>query len=237
MVAEFSLVLPACRNLRDLGGIQTATGGSVRSGVLLRGGSPHDAKPQALAGLAGAIRTLIDLRRVDEAAVFAFTPPDGVRVVSCPFETAGVGTLDGTDVATSLLDSYLRIAIGSREPIVRLFETLADPANLPALIFCAAGKDRTGVAVALVLSALGVPDPAIVADYALTGTVDPTTFSKAYAERLAAMPAWFREAAPHTMEAFLDELRTEYGSVRDFVRSLGVREADLAAVDLNLRTA
>ncbi|MBR7539997.1 tyrosine-protein phosphatase, partial [Mycobacterium tuberculosis] len=62
------------------------------------------------------------------------------------------------------------------------FRVVADPCNMPSLVHCAAGKDRTGVFTALLLSALNVPSAAIVADYTLTGILRPDRY-RAYADR------------------------------------------------------
>jgi protein-tyrosine phosphatase len=52
--------------------------------------------------------------------------------------------------------------------LVEVVRALLEPDGLPTVIGCAAGKDRTGVAIGLVLSAVGVPHDVIVEDYALS---------------------------------------------------------------------
>ncbi|MCA9971948.1 MAG: tyrosine-protein phosphatase, partial [Anaerolineales bacterium] len=107
-----------------------------------------------------------------------------------------------------------------------LLRLLAEPANRPALIHCAVGKDRTGVAAALLLALLGVPDDVIVAEYSLS--------NRAHAEMAALMRPAFRRAwwagvrpsrleplllaRPQTMRAALAHLRQRYGSVAAYVR-------------------
>ena len=76
-----------------------------------------------------------------------------------------------------VLDKY--VAVFSN--VIRL---LAVQSNLPVLVHCAAGKDRTGLVAALVLDLLGAPRDAILADYGLTQVNRPDRID-AYAERLA----------------------------------------------------
>lgn len=74
----------------------------------------------------------------------------------------------GIAPGSTLGDLYLRMLEQGADGIGPIFETLAQEGQLPAVIHCAAGKDRTGIVSALILRALGVPDATIVADYALT---------------------------------------------------------------------
>ena len=64
--------------------------------------------------------------------------------------------------------NYLGYLSDRGENVVAAVRLLADPDAGPALVHCAAGKDRTGVFVALVLDAIGVERDAVVADYALS---------------------------------------------------------------------
>ena len=90
-----------------------------------------------------------------------------------------------------------------------------------------------GLLAALLLSALGVRRAEVLADYALTAAGIARMIAWAdrespdTAERLAARPTWYFAALPEALDQILDELCRVHGSVRDFVRSIGVEEHEL----------
>jgi protein-tyrosine phosphatase len=57
---------------------------------------------------------------------------------------------------------------GSAKELGRILHIISDPANLPLLFHCTAGKDRTGITAALLLLALGVPESTAISDYTLS---------------------------------------------------------------------
>ena len=103
---------------------------------------------------------------------------------------------------------------------------------MPAVFHCAAGKDRTGLLAALLLGSLGVSHDDIVADYTLTveGMARFRVWAARewpeWAERMASMPPAFTAALPEAMRHILDELCAEHGSIRNYVRSIGVSDDD-----------
>jgi protein-tyrosine phosphatase len=105
---------------------------------------------------------------------------------------------------------------------------LAHADSVPAVFHCAAGKDRTGVLAALLLSSLGVDDAHICADYGLTQDAMQRTiaWSKVHrpelAERYANIPKAYLAADPRAMQIILAELANQHGSVRNYVREIGV---------------
>jgi len=100
---------------------------------------------------------------------------------------------------------------------------------------CTAGKDRTGVLSALVLTLLGVDEDAVVADYALSGEAMTRLRAKLLVkypegrETIEAISEVF-SAAPEQMEQLLDHLRAEYGSVSAYVDGLGTTPAVIGAL-------
>jgi protein-tyrosine phosphatase len=113
---------------------------------------------------------------------------------------------------------------------------LAQTDSVPAVFHCAAGKDRTGVLAALLLSSLGVDDAHICADYGLTQDAMQRTiaWSKVHrpelAERYATIPKAFLAADPRAMQIVLTELAQKHGSVRNYVREIGVADATVEAL-------
>ena len=119
-------------------------------------------------------------------------------------------------------------------------ELLADGDNLPALVHCTAGKDRTGILVALVLDVLGVPAEDIVADYAETGPAMDRILRRTRASSyfqdigLGAAPPWVFAAEPVTMRSFLQVLQDDSGGATSWLLARGTSQATIQAVRANL---
>ena len=126
---------------------------------------------------------------------------------------------------STLADRYFFLAELAKGEICRILTVLADTSH-PAVYHCAAGKDRTGVISAIVLSLLGVRDEIIVADYAasrenLDSIIDRLMSSKGYQTILGALPADTLHAEPETMASFLEQIRSKYGSMNEYALSTG----------------
>jgi protein-tyrosine phosphatase len=108
-----------------------------------------------------------------------------------------------------------------------------------ALVHCAAGKDRTGVVVALALTAAGVRRDAVIADYAATAermhaVLDRLRARPIYAEDTGSRPAEEHMPYPRTMAAFLDLMQSRYGGVLAWLDSQGFGAADVTALRAKL---
>jgi protein-tyrosine phosphatase len=176
---------------------------------------------------------MVDLRNPAEADRYP-APMDRLqgRLVHLPFPSSSTGDEGRDGELPDLPTAYRLIADLSRPSITELFATLADQRNLPAVLFCAAGKDRTGVAVALVLGALGVDHEAVAAEYAITGRFDPQTIGDDYAARYEFLPDAYRDSDPQTMRDLLWGIAADYGSVRDYVIATGVDEVVLRELEM-----
>jgi protein-tyrosine phosphatase len=153
-------------NLRDVGGYPTHAGGSVAWRTLFRSDSLHRLDSRGVAGLARLdLRTIVDLRADIEVeqrpSTVAGLP---ARVVRAPL------VRDPTVLPplTGLGEEYRYMIDECGDSIGAALSELCAPGALPALVHCAAGQDRTGVVIALVLAVLGVPDELIGADYSLS---------------------------------------------------------------------
>jgi len=109
-----------------------------------------------------------------------------------------------------------------------------------ALVHCAAGKDRTGVVVALALTVAGVPAEAVVADYAASGERTDAIMarlrgSRLYARDVNSKPAQLQQPRAETMAAFLEQMDARYGGVASWLTDHGLSAADLAALRARLR--
>ena len=170
-------------NVRDVGGLPTVDGRATRPGVLLRADNLQGLTPGDVARLTGelGVRTVLDLRTSREVADEGPGPLRATPVVhhaislipqppgesprdeidrAVPHRPARVGATP-TDM-TGYYVGYLEDAPAGLAQALRL---LADPGTGTALVHCAAGKDRTGVVVAVALSLAGVRREAVVADY------------------------------------------------------------------------
>ena len=103
----------------------------------------------------------------------------------------------------------------------------------PVVFHCAAGKDRTGILAGLLLSALGVSDETIMADYELTNLslADRLSWAKVNdpkeAAEIAARPRWLLRSSGPAMKAFLEVLRTRHRSIEGYLHGLGVKNETL----------
>jgi protein-tyrosine phosphatase len=182
IVAERLLPLEGSHNFRDLGGYESADGRFVRWGKLYRSDHLADLTDADLASLKRLrIRWLCDFRSAEERAeqpnrLPATDPPsvENLAIAGTSMPVAEMknrimsGQLDDIDFAGIMIESNRSFATTFAHRYRTLFERIADPANLPALIHCTAGKDRTGFGAALILTALGVPRETAFADYLLT---------------------------------------------------------------------
>ena len=165
-------------NLRDMGGYATVDGRTVRRGLMYRSGVMSyltEADERHLASL--GIGTVCDLRRAGERKRHpsSWCERVGVHYWSRDYtESSGVlgellrGTLpDAAAVRAKMLHLYPELLVDHAPSYRFLFGRLAE-GHVPLLFNCSAGKDRTGVAAALILSMLGVPRETVFDDYLLT---------------------------------------------------------------------
>jgi protein-tyrosine phosphatase len=215
------LVLAGTFNVRHVGGYRTAAGAVLTDRLLWRGDALHaldDDGPRTLAEL--GLRTIVDLREDAERDQRPnLVDGLGVRVVTLPLY-AGARLEPGPELdamrAGDLSGMYRRVITGHGPQIAATITELARPGALPALVHCSAGKDRTGIVIALLLSAIGVADDDVVADFALTEQYLDDAFmatvraafdgADAMPERVhrGADPAWMLAALAAVREAHAD---------------------------------
>jgi protein-tyrosine phosphatase len=182
------LPLVGGNNLRDLGGYVTVDGRVVKRGLLIRSGSLAeltDADWRHLLEETG-VRTLCDLRTTPERAEAPFAQGwigrISYRIHDYEATFADLRRTIDNNLATpeearaSMLAGYRELPFALAPAYRQLFACLRDGA-VPLLFNCTGGKDRTGLAAALVLGALGVPRDTVIEDYLLTN-------------RLRRWPAW-----------------------------------------------
>jgi len=168
------LPLPGTLNFRDVGGYPVAGGGTVAWRTLLRSDGLNRldrAGTDMLAEL--GLRTVLDLRTSYETQIAP--TPDLASHGTITVNISLIGE-DFTGLPADLGEVYDHIIDARGAAIGAAMRSLAQPGALPGLVHCAAGKDRTGIVIALVLVAIGVPDEFIASDYALSGRyLDPAS--------------------------------------------------------------
>lgn len=172
------LPLEGGRNFRDLGGYRTADGRHVKWGLLFRSGSMHELTPRDYAYLGKiGIRVVCDFRSTPErkAEGVAWPADHAPTVFSEDYELSDAGLAPNGDLRSMtpeqaramLATSYPRMLTYFASQYRRMFAELL-AGHAPLAFNCSAGKDRTGVAAALLLTALGVPRATVIEDYLLT---------------------------------------------------------------------
>jgi protein-tyrosine phosphatase len=121
---------------------------------------------------------------------------------------------------------YRRILDERGAHLVEVVRAVIGPEGTPVAIGCAAGKDRTGVAIAIILSALGVPREMVVADYALSAGFFADPLDDPHLVDWRAGPVE-TESPPEYMEEVLRHLDERHGGAEALLRSGGMTDDEL----------
>ena len=238
------LPLAGTYNVRDVGGYPTRDGDAIRWRTLLRADSLHRLTIEGQAHLLDAgLRTIVDLRRDAElqTAPNVLARSDRVRYVWVSLAPNPTNVADGSrePEPDSLARSYRAIVDTRQAELRQVFAALAEPGAFPALVHCTAGKDRTGIVVALLLALAGVDRATIAEDYALTAAyLTEGYFADARVRAEAGGYEWeqYRHllgSPADLMLATLEDLDARYGGAEAYLRQIGLHDAELDA----LRTA
>jgi protein-tyrosine phosphatase len=228
MISEQSeaLTIDGLINLRDLGGLSTPSGATTRSGRLLRSESPHTLSESGLQDLLDlGVGAVVDLRTTSERERLPSPLPDaGVHTLHAPIFTDDENYPDHLTTAAEVYCWWLRERRGG---VALAMSAIADAPSAPILVHCHAGKDRTGVVVALVLRLAGVSIDDIADDYAISGvqlagmlardrvTALERGMDDVLAERIFTVR---REAMVQTMQYVEDE----YGGAASLMHGIGL---------------
>lgn len=251
------LPLEGGRNFRTLGGYDTTDGHTVvwdklyRSGIMT-GLTEHDYDYLSSLG----IKVICDLRTEEERASEPTSWAAGkIDYLTFPDPESHMGFMsvlmkpDATpqDVRNAFGGSYFGIAHQQAPAYEAMFDHLA-AGDAPLAFNCSAGKDRTGIAAALLLSVLGVPRETIVHDYQLSD--DYVDYMKEFmseearAKMLKDNPSYafflnlpselvapIMATYPEYIETFFDAIEAEYGSTEAFLKQkINLTDEEMAAI-------
>ena len=181
LIAERFLPHTGALNFRDAGGYITDDGHQVKWGMLYRSGLLGNLNPVNHVALTQlGIRLVADIRSKDEMVRLPdeLGKMNGIEHHEWPLES--VERLSHMRAAWTVLfrryqlshwmqHGYTQTIVEDNPHVIgTLFRHLADERNVPAIVHCMAGKDRTGVVIAMLLRVLGVPEDVVIADYTLS---------------------------------------------------------------------
>jgi protein tyrosine/serine phosphatase len=249
--------LEGAANVRDVGGMPTNDNRRTKLARLIRADNLQGLTPKDVDRLVGdmGVETVVDLRSVGEVDSEGPGPLTRVPSVAHVHQSVIPEGGQATDAAADGLLArrervlshypddpvcayYLGYITDRPDSIVGALRAVADSSGA-ALVHCAAGKDRTGVVVALALSIVGVDRDAIVDDYTASGDridaiMDRLRASPTYAKDIDKMPPDVHKPRAETMVAFLRELDARYGGVLPWLGAHGYADADAARLRAEL---
>lgn len=213
-------------NFRDLGGYPTKDKKQVKWGHIYRSADVSKLTANDLQTLENLhLATVCDLRGPDELKTSPDKLPTGVNYINLPAGSEKIQS--NMNLATINRDSMMRAVYAQTSHLKAKYKPMFDqllalPSDKSLMFHCTAGKDRTGIGAALVLSALGVQKKYILADYAATNVFWKDTrekMLKAMAKSgmsetsLKAM----LDANPAYIETFFSSIDKQYGSMKKFL--------------------
>ena len=224
--AERVVELEKAYNVRDLGGYPAAAGKTVRWGLVYRSGDLHtlsdgDVEELRRRGIATVVDFRTDREREDEPHRLPATVRHVADLPITPGNLPDFETLTDKEAADILVRVNRELVTEARPQYRAFFRELADPANLPLLFNCSAGKDRTGLAAALFLSSLGVDRETVFGDYLLSAVHLRDKYQSQIDENPGLAPLY--TVRREYLQAAFDEIDSRYGGTEAYLREqLGV---------------
>ena len=235
------IAFQGCFNFRDIGGYVGKDGKSIKWGMYYRAGRQDRLTEMDKPKLAELnVSTQIDLRKPEEIADQGVGP---LGSTGAQYEHIPVIPEGGSDQLSQLVgdtgisgERYLAYLEFGPNPWLRIFDLLAKRNSYPVVLHCTAGKDRTGVSTAFLLSVLGVDRATIEEDYLLTNR--DVARQVEFLDRTVGLPARMTRAdmvkaagVPESaMKVFLNGLEKKYGGAVEYLKSIGIKTNQLNAI-------
>ena len=255
--------LDGTTNTRDIGGYQTSDMGTLRWGQIIRSDKLSRLTANDFHKLEEmGVKTVIDLRtnkehkqsptvwEGDNPPRFFHFPVGDVNNDWFRAQRAMMRKNRFTQKQSMkhMVEGYEMIAEEGTSSYQNLMEVVLDESNWPVLIHCTAGKDRSGVAVALILEALGVDRETIMDEYLLTNRysrveekaviLSKQSKKASMGSRTPSADAWkpIVGVDAKMLEAFYASVDEKYGSMDTFLTELGVDQDARSALAASLTT-
>ncbi|MFH7595845.1 tyrosine-protein phosphatase [Streptomyces racemochromogenes] len=244
-LADRRIALEGTVNFRDVGGYRTTTGQWVKMGEVYRSDALDKLTENDRATLRRLrVKTVFDLRSQDERTKDADRLPDGARyVVADVFAGSGAFRTPPTspDEAVRAMIGAERSMVGGeggRKAYAQVLDGVRDDRAHAVLFHCTAGKDRTGWADATLLTALGVPQETVLADYLASNDYRRAANDAILSHLPAPQAAVYKpllDVRPEYLNAGYDEVKARYGTFDRYLKDgLGIDARELRELKRDL---
>lgn len=232
VLSEQHLPMAGGYNFRDLGGYKTQDGRRVKWGKIFRSDDLHNLNDVDLAYLASIpLVSIVDFRSEKEMMQAPDKNPVSIKqnypLCISPGNLMTVATSKddlyklSVDEADTMMKGMNTLLVTNPICIDRyrkLFSLLENEENVPLMFHCSAGKDRTGMAAALVLSSLGVDEETILDDYLLSNFYLADKYAE-YKNTSPALKSLF-EVKPEFLKSGLDTIKKEHSTIDTFLKNI-----------------
>lgn len=234
--------LEGVHNFRALAPYPVRGGGRIRAGTIYRSGALELMTESDAASLTTQIqlRAVLDLRHPDEIAskkphaLASVVKPLSIFPDSLPQEDL-IAELNGLYGPAPSAERYLHYLQLGGARFAEACTLMSEADSYPVLVHCTAGKDRTGVLLAMIMEVLGVSDEDIAAEYALSNaSVDQLIkYLRAIGRDLEGTEEEIQQrlsTPPERIAGFMELLRKHHGSAADYLQSQGVEASRLERI-------
>ncbi|MDO4756595.1 MAG: tyrosine-protein phosphatase [Parabacteroides sp.] len=226
-----SIQMDSVQNMRDIGGYTNKRGKRITQwGKIYRSGELTSLTHKDITRIKSLnIKTIIDLRGEKEKSLTSNAYPN-INVISIPIpvkdkeliaQRLEEGQMRKGDGIVFMQDTYLRYLNENSKQFSKALKVFLDEDNYPILVNCSLGKDRTGFLMAMLLSALDIPEQTIIEDYTASNHYINI---KHHAKTVRHMNTDAQETITlllHANESWLElvfkKIKKEYGSTKKFL--------------------
>ena len=213
------LQLSGCFNLRELGGYTTSEGKQIKWRTLLRSDSLHRLPPSHQQQLIDYdVKTIIDLRSSFEIEKegYAFSNQSEIKYFNLPLMEENTINIDKSLAELTLFELNL-FFLEERSPAIKtVLETIASQ-QTAVLIHCTAGKDRTGIIIALLLAIADVPITTIAEDYSLSESLLASLYDEIRPQAIKRGFAHLLESPRQTIIETFADLDRRYCRINNYL--------------------